>query len=85
MSARLNKICSDSDRTTAKISELQDKLKELGRQKMEQENTEIVELVRSIEATPEKLAEMIKVFRGKGGGPIKTIVPKEDLNDENDA
>lgn len=86
MSARLKKICSEIEKTTAKVSELQEKLRELGRQKMEQENTEIVELVRSIEATPEELAEMIKSFRGKGNGPA---LPKqeiqEDLDDENDS
>lgn len=57
-----SKISADIEKTRTKIGELQARLRELERQKTEQENTEIIELVRAIDATPEELKTMLRAL-----------------------
>ena len=60
MSSKIDKVCAEIEKVKAKISEQQTRLRELERQKTELENTEIVELVRSLNLTPAALADFLK-------------------------
>ncbi len=60
MSSKIVKVCAEIEKVKAKISEQQTRLRELERQKTELENTEIVELVRSLNLTPDELADFLK-------------------------
>lgn len=57
---KLEKIDAEIEKMKAKIAVYQARLKELERKKTEQENTEIVGLVRGVDMTPQKLAEFIR-------------------------
>ena len=63
MNVRIQKLRSEITKVRNRIDHLQERLVEMERQREELENTEIVEMVRSISATPEELAEFIKAFR----------------------
>ncbi len=64
MSSKIDKVCAEIEKVKAKISEQQSRLRELERQKTELENTEIVELVRSLNLTPAALADFLKEQKG---------------------
>lgn len=58
MNKKIEKVCAEIEKTKAKISEYNARLRELEKQKTELENTEIVELVRGVEASPAELAAL---------------------------
>ena len=60
---KTERITSEISKTKAKISDLQAKLRDLERQKTEQENGEILELVRSIDVSPQELTAMLRLIR----------------------
>ena len=60
---KIERIDREIQTTREKITELQNKLKELNAQKTEAENLEIVQLVRSMRMTPQELNAMLS-----GGG-----------------
>ena len=70
MSAKIDKVCAEINKTKAKIGEYQTEL----------ENIEIVELVRGVEASPAELAAFIKAFREKNGTPVS--LGREDTKHE---
>ena len=76
MSAKIDKVCAEINKTKAKISDYQARLRELEKQKTEL----IVELVRGVEASPAELAAFIKAFREKNGTPVS--LGKEDAGYE---
>lgn len=82
MSGKINKVIAEIDKTKAKISEYNSKLRELEKQKTELENTEIVELVRGVEASPAELAAFIKAFREKNGTPVSLKEKEESRHEE---
>ena len=67
MNSKIQKLTEEIDKISKRIKGLEAKLIELKAQKDELEKTEIVEMVRSVSATPEELAAFIKAFREKGG------------------
>ena len=69
MNPKIQKLTEEIDKISQRIKNLEAKLVELKAQKDELEKTEIVEMVRSVSATPEELAAFIKAFREKGGAP----------------
>lgn len=81
MNPKIAKINTEIDKTKAKIAELQARLRELDRQKTEIENTEIVELVRGVDATPQELAAFIRAFREQSGTP-SLLQKQEDTQHE---
>lgn len=81
MNQKIAKINAEIDKTKAKIFEFQSRLRELERQKTEVENTEIVELVRGVDATPQELAAFIRAFRENSGAP-SLLQKQEDHQDE---
>jgi len=60
---KTERITQEIGKTKAKISDLQVKLRDLERQKTEQENGEILELVRSIDVSPQELTAMLRLIR----------------------
>lgn len=60
---KTERITQEIGKTKAKISDLQAKLRDLERQKSEQENGEILELVRSIDVSPQELTAMLRLIR----------------------
>ena len=81
MSKKKQKVILEISKTKEKISDLQDKLRELERQKTEIENTEIVELVRSTKMNTSELAIFLKAHREKNDAPF-IIQKQEEMNDE---
>ena len=81
MSSKIDKVMAEIEKTKAKISEYNSRVRELEKQKTELENTEIVELVRGVEASPAELAAFIKAFREKSGTPV-LLKEKEGLDHE---
>ena len=68
------KIEKEIQKTREKITEYQNKLKELEMQKTEAENLEVVQMVRSLHMTPAELEE----FLAKG------VIPADMPADENE-
>lgn len=78
MNPKITKINAEIDKTKAKIAELQARVRELERQRTEAENTEIVELVRGVDATPQELVAFIRAFREQSGAP--SLLQKQEEN-----
>lgn len=75
---RILKIEKEIQRTREKITEQQNKLKELEVQKTEAENLEIVQMVRSLHMTPAELS----VFLAKGVIPDnESVIENEYMED----
>ena len=80
--SKINRIEKEIQKTREKITEYQNKLKELQAQKTEAENLQIVQMVRSMRLTPQELSQLLK------SDPIPGIVAytpeeeKEDFDDE---
>lgn len=79
---KLTKLQMEIDKTKQKISEQQTKLRELEHQKTEIENTEIVELVRSMKMNTSELSTFLKAYREKTDVPILMPVTQEDIDHE---
>ena len=79
---KILKIENEIQKTREKITEYQNKLKELEMQKTAAENLEIVQMVRSLHMTPAELS----VFLAKGvipdDTPVSENVSMEDLENE---
>ena len=79
---KLTKLQMEIDKIKQKISEQQTKLRELEHQKTEIENTEIVELVRSMKMNTSELSTFLKAYRGKNDAPILMPETQEDNDHE---
>jgi len=82
MNNKLTKLHMEIDKIKQKISEQQTKLRELEHQKTEIENTEIVELVRSMKMNTSELSTFLKAYRGKNDAPILMPETQEDNDHE---
>nr|WP_308624659.1 DUF4315 family protein [uncultured Eisenbergiella sp.] len=73
MNPKIEKLTKEIEKTRDKIAELQAKQRDLEKQRTELENTDIVALVRSLNLSPEGLAEFIKSQQAgpaaRGGSP----------------
>ena len=58
---KLDRIEKDIEKTKGKIAELQKQLRELEAAKTEQENLQIVQLVRGLNMTPQEFAAFVRV------------------------
>ena len=79
---KLTKLQMEIDKIKQKISEQQTKLRELEQQKTEIENTEIVELVRSMKMNTSELSSFLKAYREKSDAPILLPTTQEDNEHE---
>jgi uncharacterized coiled-coil protein SlyX len=75
---KLEKIDTEIEKVKTKISAYQARLKELERKKAEQENTEIVGLVRGVDMTPQELAEFIRSRKAKNEETEETVHEKAE-------
>ena len=82
MNNKLTKLQMEIDKIKQKISEQQTKIRELEHQKTEIENTEIVELVRSMKMNTSELSTFLKAYRGKNDAPILMPETQEDNDHE---
>ena len=82
MNNKLNKLQMEIDKIKQKITEQQAKLRELEQQKTEIENTEIVELVRSMKMNTSELSTFLKAYREKNDAPILMPTTQEDNHHE---
>ena len=82
MNNKLTKLQMEIDKIKQKISEQQTKLRELEHQKTEIENTETVELVRSMKMNTSELSTFLKAYRGKNDAPILMPETQEDNDHE---
>ena len=64
---KLERIEKDIEKTKGKIAELQKQLRELEAAKTEQENLQIVQLVRGLNMTPQEFAAFVR------GGPLQAV------------
>ena len=78
MNTKLSKLQMEIDKIKLKITEHQSKLRELEQQKTEIENTEIVELVRSLKMNTSELSSFLKAYREKSDAPILLPTTQED-------
>ena len=78
---KLTKLQMEIDKIKQKISEQQTKLRELEHQKTEIENTEIVELVRSMKMNTSELSTFLKAYREKNDASF-FIQKQEEINHE---
>ena len=79
---KLTKLQMEIDKIKQKISEQQTRLRELEQQKIEIENTEIVELVRSMKMNTSELSTFLKAYREKTDAPILMPATQEDMDHE---
>ena len=82
MNTKLTKLQMEIDKIKLKITEHQSKLRELEQQKTEIENTEIVELVRSLKMNTSELSSFLKAYREKSDAPILQPTTQEDNEHE---
>ena len=63
MNPKIKKIDSEYEKNAAKITELQERQRELEKQRLELENLDIIGMVRSMGLTPDQLAALIQGAR----------------------
>lgn len=78
---KLEKIEREMQRTREKIAEYQNRLKELDAQKTEQENLQIIQLVRAMRLSPQELTEFLQ--RG-AVMPAPAAIPYHEQEDSED-
>lgn len=66
MNPKIEKINQEIQKHQDRIQRSQERIRELEQQRTELENTEIIGLVRSIRATPEELAKLLRSMKNKG-------------------
>ena len=74
---KLDRIERDIQKTKTKITELQKQLRELEAAKTEQENLQIVQLVRGLNMTPEEFAAFVR-----GGALQAPPAPQPDFEQD---
>ena len=74
---KLDRIERDIQKTKTKIAELQKQLRELEAAKTEQENLQIVQLVRGLNMTPEEFAAFVR-----GGALQAPTAPQPDFEQD---
>lgn len=93
MNPKIEKITREIEKTRTRITEDQARLKELERQKVDLENTEIVVLFRSVDVAPAELAAFIEKYKQQSAGnsarstnyPAATSFVSEPEEMENDS
>lgn len=80
--SKINRIDKEIQKTREKITEYQNKLKELQAQKTEAENLQIVQMVRSMRLTPQELSQLLKSDPIPGIAAYTSEEEKEDFDDE---
>jgi hypothetical protein len=75
MNPKIKKVIGDIEKTKERITEHQNRLRELERLKIELENADIVAMVRSIDVLPAELETFIRAFiEQRKAKPVKGAV-----------
>ena len=82
MAKRLSRIERDIERLKEKISEYQQQLKELEAAKTEQENLQIIQLVRSMNMKPDEFAAFLRSGALNAAPTVTPYHKQEDAADE---
>ena len=82
MAKRLSRIERDIKRLKEKISEYQQQLKELEAAKTEQENLQIIQLVRSMNMKPDEFAAFLRSGALNAAPTVTPYHKQEDAADE---
>ena len=77
---KLDRIERDIEKTKTKIAELQKQLRELAAATPEQENLQIVQLVRGVNMTPQEFAAFVR-----GGALQSAPAPQPEFEQEDNA
>ena len=77
---KIDRIEKEMQKTREKITEYQNRLKELAMQKTEAENLQIVQLVRSMRLTPQELTAMLSGNGIPGIAPIPADYEEQEDN-----
>lgn len=80
--SKINRIDKEIQKTREKITEYQNRLRELQAQKTEVENLQIVQMVRSMRLTPQELSQLLKSDPIPGIAAYTQEEEKEDFDDE---
>lgn len=75
MNPKIKKIDTEYEKNAAKITELQERQRELEKQRLELENLDIIGLVRGMGLSPDQLAALIKAAPPQ---PVPEPERKED-------
>lgn len=78
--SKIDRIEKEMQKTREKITEYQNRLKELAMQKTEAENLQIVQLVRSMRLTPQELTAMLSGNGIPGIAPMPTDYDEQEDN-----
>ena len=81
MNPKIEKVEKEITKTKNKIAELQAKLRDLEKQKIELENTDYVAVARSYHLTPQELADFLK-SRQAVQERAAALQKQEDVNEE---
>ena len=73
MNPKVEKITREIDNLQSRIANDQERLKDLRRQKIDLENTEIIVLFRSVDVAPAELAAFIEKFKKQSAGALTPI------------
>ena len=73
------KIGAEIEKVKAKITEQQERLKELEQKKLEAENSEIVDMVRGMSVSLADLPDLLKKLKA---GSLGQVVPKSEPEDK---
>lgn len=81
---RIEKISTDIAKAKEKIAEWQARLRDLEKLKIEQENMEILQVVRSIGTSPEEIRDLLDLLKSTKEPPNSAITTnmKEEPNIE---
>lgn len=77
MNPKIEKLGKEIEKTKAKITELQNRLRSLEEQKTELENTDYVAVARSFHLTPQQLADFLNARQSFTG---VSVLPQEMEN-----
>ena len=78
MASKLDRIEKDIQKTKSKIAEYQKQLRELEAQKTEQENLQIIQLVRGMNMKPEEFATFLRSCAMQAAPAVTAYHEQED-------
>lgn len=79
MNPKIDRLEKEIEKTKGKIADMQDRLRDLEKQKTELENTDYVAVARSFKLTPQELAEFLKT---RQMAPEKEAQEQEGRNED---
>ena len=80
--SKSQKIQAEIEKVKAKINEQQARLKELEKNKLEAENSEIVDIVRGMSISLTDLPLLLQSIQNGGGATLGQSVPKSEDKEE---